>query len=41
MRQIVSAIRYLYKTTIIHCDLKLDNILVNFDDEKDRKSLNM
>ena len=41
MRQIVSAIRYLHKTTIIYRDLKLDNILVNFEDEKDRKSLNM
>ena len=41
MKQIVSAILYLHKKTILHRDLKLDNILVNFEDEKDKRQLNM
>ena len=41
MRQIVSALRYLHKKTILHSDLKLDNILVHFDNEEDRKNKNM
>ncbi len=41
MRQIVNAIYFLHKHKVIHRDLKLDNILVNFPTEKDKKSLNM
>ena len=41
MRQIVAAIKYLHIQNIIHRDLKLDNIMVNFDNELDTINLNM
>ena len=41
MKQIVSAIVLLHDLNIIHRDLKLDNIMVSFDNDIDKKNLNM
>ena len=41
MKQIIVGIRYIHKRNIIHRDLKLDNILVNFDSNADKQNVNM
>ena len=41
MRQIVDAIKFIHHKNIIHRDLKLENIMASFDDEKDIETCNM
>ena len=41
MRQIVDAFKYMHERKIIHRDVKLDNILLNYENEKDKEDLNL
>ena len=41
MRQVISAVRYIHSQKIIHRDLKLDNILVNYLNKNDFDSVNL
>ena len=41
MRQIINAFQYIHKQKIIHRDIKLDNILLNYETEEDKNNLNL
>ena len=41
MRQIIEVMKYLYNKHILHRDLKLQNILINYEDENDRQNQNI
>ena len=40
MRQIIAGIQYIHHKKILHRDIKLDNILVKFDNEADKEAMN-
>ena len=41
MKQIISAVNYLHNNKMLHRDLQLSNILVNFASEKDKNEINL
>ena len=41
MRQIIDAFKYIHGKNVMHRDIKLENILLHFENEEDKKNLNM
>ena len=41
MRQIIDAFKYIHNKRIMHRDIKLENILLHYNDERDKKELNL
>ena len=41
MKQIIGAFKYIHEKKIIHRDITLDNILLNYDNEEDEKNFNL